>query len=243
MTAPPPTYVPQYWEREPRWSAVDDYATKHLHTATTSIPSPASLTATLSHSASNGLPDIAVSPQQGKQLMLTARLSSAQHVLEVGTLGGYSTLWLASATPTTRITTVEIDAKHAAVAQDNLKAAGVGDRVEVLVGAGVDVLPKLATEVKEGKRAPFDLVFIDADKENNWAYVDAALGMTRQGACIVVDNVVRKGAVADDSTEDPRVLGSRRVVENVGKDPRLDACVIQTVGGKNYDGYLMAVVN
>ncbi|KAF2804312.1 O-methyltransferas-like protein family 3 [Mytilinidion resinicola] len=232
-------YDPQIHERDPRWTAIDKYATSHLHN---SIPSEASLTATLINSSTNGLPDIAVSPSQGKHLMLTARLISAQRILEVGTLGGYSTLWLANATPTTRVTSVEISPKHAAVARESLQKAGVGERTEVLVGAGLDILPKLAAEVHSGKREKFDLVFIDADKENNWAYADIAAGISRSGACLVVDNVVRRGELANDKTEDSRVLGSRRVVENVGKDPRLDATVLQTVGEKSYDGFLFAVV-
>jgi len=233
-------YTPQTFERDPRSVAVDNYATSHLHTS--SIPSPASLAATLSNSSENGLPDIAVSPSQGKQLMLIARLMSAQRILEIGTLGGYSTLWLASATPTTHVTSIEINPAHAAVARESLQKAGVGERTEVLEGAGLDVLPKLAEEVKSGKREKFDLVFIDADKENNWGYVDAAVDISRSGACVIVDNVVRKGALADENTEDSRILGARKVVEKVGKDPRLDGCVIQTVGEKNYDGYLMAVI-
>ncbi|KAF2499385.1 O-methyltransferas-like protein family 3 [Lophium mytilinum] len=239
MAPPQDPYTPQTFEHDARWTAVDKYVTSHLHNT---IPSPASLTATLTNSSTNGLPDIAVSASQGKHLMLTARLISAQRVLEVGTLGGYSTLWLASATPTTRVTSIEISPAHAAVAEESLQKAGVGERTEVLVGAGLDVLPKLAAEVQAGKREKFDLVFIDADKENNWAYADIAAGMSRSGACLIVDNVVRKGELANDKTEDERVLGGRRVVENVGKDPRLDATVLQTVGEKNYDGFLFAVV-
>lgn len=227
-------------ETNPRWTAVDHYSFSHLHPPSSTSPTNRVLDAAVANSEKHGLPNIAVSPCQGKFLMLHAQLLRAQNVLEVGTLGGYSTIWLASASPDIRVTTVEVDERHAAIARENLAAAGVADRVEVIVGSGMDVLPKLVKEVQSGARGKFDLVFIDADKENNWAYVDHALGMCVQGACIIVDNVVRKGRLVDSSTTDSRVLGARKVVEEVGKDERLDGVVLQTVG-KSYDGFLMAI--
>lgn len=140
-----------------------------------------------------------------------------------------------------RVISIEVDEHHAKVARNNIKRTGVADRVDVRLGAGVEVLPKIVEEVKQGKLGEFQLVFIDADKENNWNYVDTAIGLCEPGACIIVDNVVRKGQLAYE-TDDPRVMGARRVVENVGKDDRLDGVVVQTVGDKNYDGFLIAVV-
>lgn len=233
---------PTLTKHDPRWTDVDTYTVSHLHSSPTAIPPPSTLAATLAHQQASGLPDIAVSPSQGKYLQLTARATRSRHILEVGTLGGYSTLWLASSHPDARITSVEISADNAAVARANLERAGVSDRVDVVVGAGVEVLPRLADEVKRGVREKFQFVFIDADKENNWNYVDVALGMCEAGAVVIVDNVVRGGHLADASTQDSMVLGARRVVENIGRDDRLDGCVLQVVGEKSYDGFLMAVV-
>jgi predicted O-methyltransferase YrrM len=192
-----------------------------------------------------GLPNIAVSPSQGKFLMLQARMIRAERVLEVGTLGGYSTIWLASARKSIKVTTVEIVDHHRDVAVANLKNAGVEDRVESLLGAGLDVLPKLLKEVETGKRQKYDMVFIDADKINNWSYFDLAVQMSRPGACIIVDNVVRRGLLADNEAAQTNVnvQGSRRVVEGAGRDSRVDAVVVQLVGEKNYDGFLVATVN
>ncbi|ORX97349.1 O-methyltransferas-like protein family 3 [Clohesyomyces aquaticus] len=234
--------IPQTHEKDARWSAVDQYSFSHLHPKTSSTPSVEALDYALSNSEKKGLPDIAVSPSQGKFLMLQAKLLRAKNVLEVGTLGGYSTIWLANANPNIKVTTVEVDKHHAEVAQENFKKAGVDDRIEVRLGPGVEVLPPLAEEVKQGKRGAFQLVFIDADKENNWNYVDVALGMCDSGAEIIVDNVVRKGKLAVENTGDSRIEGARKVVEMIGKDDRLDGVVLQTVGEKSYDGFLVAVV-
>lgn len=231
----------QSYEQDARWSAVDTYSFKHLHPASSTTPSHEVLSAALHNSSLQGLPDIAVSASQGKYLQLQARLLKAKNILEIGTLGGYSTIWLANAGPEVRVVSIEVDEHHARVARMNIEAAGVADRVQVRLGAGVEVLPQIAGEVQQGTLGKFQLVFIDADKENNWIYVDAALGMCEPGACIIVDNVVRKGQLARD-TSDPRVAGARRVVENIGKDDRLDGVVVQTVGDKDYDGFLMAVV-
>lgn len=177
--------------------------------------------------------------------MLQARMLRAKNVLEVGTLGGYSTIWLASAWEGVRVMTVEIDEHHQRVALENLAYAGLENRVEAILGPGVEVLPRLLEEVRAGRRERFDMVFIDADKVNNWGYFDLAVQMCRPGACVIVDNVVRRGFLADaeKAKTDVMVEGSRRVVENAGKDPRVDAVVIQLVGEKNYDGFLVATVN
>jgi predicted O-methyltransferase YrrM len=216
---------------DPLWTAVDDYLEGHL----TAENSDAD--ATLAAQRAAGLPDIAVSPTQGKFLAVLARAIGARRVLEFGTLGGYSTLWLARALPEDgRVVTFELLPGHAAVARASLDKAGVGERVEILVGPALDSLASLEQD------DPFDLVFIDADKENNAAYFEAALGRTRPGSLIVVDNVVREGEIADGESTDTRVLGSRRVIEYAAHEPRVEATVIQTVGRKKHDGLLIAVV-
>jgi len=236
---------PQQHENDPRWESVDEYSFSHLHPAGSVHPSNEVLTHALNSSKKEGLPNIAVSPSQGKYLMLQARMLRAERILEVGTLGGYSTIWLANAWKGVKVTTIEINPHHQSVAQTNLSHAGVSEKVESLLGPGVEVLSKLVEEVKAGKRGKYDMVFIDADKVNNWNYVNLALDMTRPGALIIVDNVVRRGMLADAEAAktNSNVEGSRRVVENIGKDPRLEGIVIQLVGGKNYDGFLVATVN
>ncbi|BDT90490.1 O-methyltransferase [Nocardia sputorum] len=187
-----------------------------------------------------GLPPIDVSPPQGKFLHLLARTVAARRVLEIGTLGGYSTIWLARAVgPKGRVITLEFSAQHADVARANLERAGVGDRVEIRVGAALDSLPVLAEEDPD----PFDLVFIDADKVNNSNYVLWALRLTRPGSVIIVDNVVRGGRIAEEHSEDPNAQASRELVELLAAEPSLDATVVQTVGGKGWDGFAYAVVN
>lgn len=230
-------------EKDPRWTAVDTYTFSHLHPSSSShtTPSASTLNHALENSTNSGLPDIAVSPSQGKYLQLTARLARATRILEVGTLGGYSTIWLATSSPDAHVTSVEVDAKHAQVAKSNIAHAGLQEKADVRIGAGVDVLATLLSEVENGQRERFQFVFIDADKENNWNYVELALGMCEPGSVIIVDNVVRKGQVAGE-TEDSRVAGAKRVIENIGKAERLDGVVLQTVGEKSYDGFLMAVV-
>ena len=231
----------QSYERDERWTAVDTYSFSHLHPKSKSLPSNEVLEYALSNSQKQGLPDIAVSPSQGKYLKLQAQLVKAKNILEIGTLGGYSTIWLANSSPDVKVTSIEVDPHHAQVAYSNLSHAGVSDRVEVRIGPGIEVLPQLVEEVKQGKRGKFQLVFIDADKENNWNYVDTAIEISEPGAAIIVDNVVRKGQLAQ-AGGDSRIEGARRVVENIGKDERLDGVVLQTVGEKNYDGFLIAVV-
>jgi predicted O-methyltransferase YrrM len=182
-----------------------------------------------------GLPQIAVSTQQGKFLSLLAGAIKARRILEIGTLGGFSTIWLArGAGPDGRVVTLEYEPKHAEVARANIDRAGVGDRVEVVVGPALETLPTLT----EG---PFDLVFIDADKENNAGYLEWAVKLTHPGSVVVVDNVIRDGAILSPDG-DAVVQGTRRALELMGENPRLDTAVLQTVGAKHWDGFAFALV-
>jgi predicted O-methyltransferase YrrM len=212
------------------WAEVDDYLTGALL-----APDPA-LDAALAGSAVAGLPPIAVAPNQGKLLNLLARLAGARTILEIGTLGGYSTIWLARALPAGgKLVTCEYDPRHAEVAKTNLERAGFGeDVVDIRIGAALDTLPTLT--------GPFDFVFIDADKSNLANYVRATLELSRPGTTIVVDNVVRQGAVADPASTDPNVLGAREMFEVLAAESRLDATAVQTVGSKGHDGFVLALV-
>jgi predicted O-methyltransferase YrrM len=193
------------------------------------------LSAALAASDAAGLPKIAVSPQQGKFLSLLAAATGARRILEIGTLGGFSTIWLArGAGPDGRVTTLEYEPKHAEVARANIERAGLGDRVEVLVGAALDTLPSVTG-------GPFDLVFIDADKENNPGYLEWAVKLTRPGSIILVDNVIREGAILSPG-DDAVLLGTRKVLELMGEHPQLDTAVLQTVGAKHWDGLAFALV-
>lgn len=214
---------------EPLWSAVDDYWTGVLH-----APDP-TLDAALADSAAAGLPPIAVSPPQGKFLHLLARIAGARRILEIGTLGGYSTIWLARALPAGgQLVTCELDPHHARIACANLARAGVGELVDIRVGPAIDTLAGLA--------GPFDLAFVDADKPSGADYFRECVRLVRPGGTIVVDNVVRGGAVVDAASIDPAVVGTRRLADAIAAEPRVDATVLQTVGGKNYDGFVLAVV-
>lgn len=216
-----------------RWTAVDRYLTDLL------VPSDASLDAALQANAAAGLPPHDVSPNEGRLLQLLARAQGARAILEIGTLGGYSTIWLARALPTGgRLVTLEADPKHAGVAWANIDRAGLGGVVELRVGRALDTLPRLAAE----GRGPFDLIFIDADKQHNPEYLAWALKLSRRGSLIIADNVVRGGAVVDPATEDPSVQGVRRFVEMLADEPRCSATAIQTVGSKGYDGLVIALV-
>ena len=216
------------------WEAVDRYITELY------LPPDPALDAALEESLAEGLPPINVSPPQGKLLYLLARLIQARSILEVGTLGGYSTIWLARALPSEgRLVTLERDPHHADVARTNIARAGLSEAVELRVGPALDTLPQLAQE----GRGPFDLVFIDADKGGYPDYLQWSLKLTRQGSLIVADNVVRDGAVLDESTMDPDVKGVRRFHEMLVAEQRLDASVVQTVGSKGYDGFTLAVVS
>lgn len=218
---------------EETWETVDGYFSELF------IRDDPALTAALEASRAAGLPDIAVAPNQGKLLMLLARALGARRMLEIGTLGGYSSIWLARALPPDgRLVTLEYDRRHAEVARANIARAGLSDRVEVRVGRAVETLPRL---VEEGA-GPFDLIFIDADKPGYPDYLDWSLKLARQGTLIVADNVVREGEVADAGSDDPLVLGVRRFNARVAAEPRLEATAIQTVGVKGYDGFVFALV-
>lgn len=217
-----------------RWNAVDGYVTELL------APADEALDAALAASEAAGLPPIAVAPNQGKFLHLLARVMGARRILEIGTLGGYSAIWLARALPEHgRLISLEFDPAHADVARANLDRAGLAAVAEVRTGAALDLLPRIEKEPGAG---PFDLVFVDADKVNNPRYVEWALRLTRPGSLIVVDNVVRGGAVTDASSTDPAVTGTREMFALVAKEPRLDATAVQTVGVKGWDGLLVARV-
>jgi predicted O-methyltransferase YrrM len=212
------------------WTAVEDYFSGKLG------GSDAVLEAALEASDRERLPEIAVSPNQGKFLMLMAKAIGARRILEIGTLGGYSTIWLARALPADgRVVTLEYDEDHARVATANVAHAGFADKVNILVGRALDSLPKLSGEV-------FDFVFIDADKTNNANYFAEALKLTRKGGVIIVDNVVRGGAVVDAKRRDSDVDGTRALADLLAKENRVAATVIQTVGSKGHDGFLMALV-
>jgi predicted O-methyltransferase YrrM len=218
---------------EEHWTEVDRYLGDLL-----ASDDPA-LEAALAASAAAGLPAINVSPVQGKLLHLLARAIGARNVLEIGTLGGYSTIWLARALPDGgRLISLEADARHAEVARANIARAGVQAVVEVRLGMALDTLPELAAEGRE----PFDFVFIDADKPNNAAYFDWALKLSRPGSIIVVDNVVRDGDVIDADSDSSTVQGVRRLLERIAAEPRVSATAIQTVGAKGYDGFAIALV-
>jgi predicted O-methyltransferase YrrM len=216
------------------WSAVDRYVADRL------IGEDAVQDATLTANADGGLPAIDVSPAQGKLLYLLARIQRARRILEVGTLGGYSTIWMARGLAAGgRLITLEADPRHAALARQNIAGAGVQDVVEVRVGKALEALPTLAAE----GAGPFDLIFIDADKANTPAYFTWALKLAHPGTLIVVDNVVRKGAVADPATHDADVKGMQQFFEMAGAERRVTATAIQTVGSKGYDGFSVVLVN
>jgi predicted O-methyltransferase YrrM len=215
------------------WTAVDHYL------AGLFAPSDTALDAALEASAAAGLPPIGVSPVQGKLLQLLARIQGTRNILEIGTLGGYSTIWLARALPAGgRLITLEFDPKHAEVARANLVRAGLAGVVDLRVGRALDTLPQLAAE----GRGPFDLIFIDADKEGYPDYLGWALKLARRGTVIIADNVVRKGAVIDTGSNDSLLQGVRRFNELLAAEKRVSATVFQTVGSKGHDGFAIAIV-
>ncbi len=218
---------------EKRWSAVDAYFSDTI------VGRDGALEAALIANAAAGLPPIDVSPAHGKMLYLLARMAGALKALEIGTLGGYSTICIARALPPEgRLLTLEAVAKHANVARVNIARAGVGDRVELRLGAALDSLPTIEAE----GLGPFDFVFIDADKENNANYLSWALRLSRPGTVIVVDNVVRGGAIVNGAGAGLDVFGVRRMFEMMAREPRLEATAIQTVGAKGWDGFALAIV-
>ncbi len=218
---------------EQTWCAVDQYISDRL------IPRQPALEAALATSAAEGLPEIQVSESQGKLLQLLVRMHGARRILELGTLGGYSTLWMAGGLPADgRLVTVEFEEKHAAVARTNIARAGLDKLVEIRVGPALDVLPQIAAE----EPAPFDFIFIDANKEDYPAYFTWALRLSRQGTVIIADNVVRQGGVLDPEHRDERVQAVRRLYDLIAAEPRVTATAIQTVGTKGYDGFVLALV-
>lgn len=218
---------------EKTWSEVDDYIVAKL------LPADPVQDETLRRNAADGLPAIDVSAAQGKFLNLLVRMNGARRILEIGTLGGYSTIWLARALPPDgKIITLEYEPRHAATARKNLDRAGFGEMVDIRVGAAAESLPALAAEGV----APFDFIFIDADKPSNPIYLDWALRLSRPGTVIVLDNVVRNGGVVDKASRDPSIIGTRAGFDFLAANPRLDATALQTVGAKGYDGFALGIV-
>jgi predicted O-methyltransferase YrrM len=215
------------------WTAVDQYINSTL------IASDPILEAALRASTEAGLPSIQVSPPQGKLLHLLARSINARHILEIGTLGGYSTIWLARALPAGgRLLTLEADTKHLEVSRANFVRAGLTEKIEQRLGLALETLPRIAEE----RREPFDLIFIDANKSTMAEYFDWALKLSRPGSMIIADNVIRDGGVIDAASKDADVEGVRRFNERVGTEPRVSATEIQTVGSKGYDGFALVLV-
>ncbi|HEY0598142.1 O-methyltransferase [Sphingopyxis sp.] len=214
-----------------RWQAVDDYIAEKL------LGDDDALAATLANNAGQGLPPIDVSAAQGKMLFLLAQIAGARRILEIGTLGGYSTIWLARALPEGgSLVTLELEAHHARVARENLERAGVSGKVDIRIGPAAESLAAMTDE------APFDFVFIDADKQSNAHYVAEAIRLGRPGTTIIVDNVVREGGVLEADSDDERIVGTRALFDMLGGDPRLDATAVQTVGAKKWDGFVLARV-
>jgi len=214
------------------WTRVDEYIVDRL------VPSDSALKNVLSANTAANLPPHDVAPNQGKLLHIFARMIRARRVLEIGTLGGYSTIWLARALPEGgKVVTLEADAAHAKVARSNIEMAGLAGVVELHVAPALESLARLPA------KEPFDLVFIDADKQNNPAYLEWALKLSHSGTVIIGDNVVRDGGITDPDSVDPRVLGVRRFFDMIADEPRLTATALQTVGSKGWDGFTIAIVN
>lgn len=228
------TRTPMRKEAEKIWIEVDRYFVETLH-----LSDPILDRAMRANSEAE-LPAIDVAPNQGKLLHLMAKLARAQKILEIGTLGGYSTIWLARAlAPDGLLVSLEFNAKHAEVAKSNIERAGLSDRVQIRVGAALDSLPLIESEAL----APFDFIFIDADKPNNPSYLEWAIQLSRPGTPIIIDNVVRDGAVAEASSTDPTIEGTRKMFDAMSRDSRISCTALQTVGSKGYDGFAMAIVN
>ncbi|MBK8083247.1 MAG: O-methyltransferase [Devosia sp.] len=218
---------------EAKWRTVDDYIVDRL------VGDAPLLAGVLEANAGAGLPAIDVSAAQGKFLHLMVRIAGARRILELGTLGGYSTIWMAQALPIDgRLETFEYEPRHADVARRNIERAGLSDRVRIHVGAAAETLPRLAAEAP----APFDLFFIDADKPNNPLYLEWAIRLGRPGSVIILDNVVREGDIVNPRSADPRIVGTRLAFDMIGGSPHLDGTALQTVGSKGYDGFALMVV-
>lgn len=215
-----------------KWSAVDEYLAQQL------LPEDGVLTQILANNRRAGLPEIDVSPMQGQLLALLVRMTHAKRILEIGTLGAYSTVWMARELPSDgELLTLEFDALHAAIARENIEFAGLTRQVKLKEGPALETLESL------GERPPFDLIFIDADKPNNPNYLKWALHYSRPGTLIIGDNVVRDGEVTNPSSTDDRVQGVRKFIEMIGDNPHLTATAMQTVGTKGWDGFTLAWVN
>ncbi len=215
------------------WNAVETYLNETL------VPADTALQAALKNNTASGLPTIDVAPHEGKLLYLLAKMRNAKRILEIGTLGGYSTIWLARALPEDgTLITLELDPKHAKVARENIANAGLSSKVEVRLGPALDSLAKLQAE----QTNPFDFIFIDADKSGYPNYLDWSLRLSQPGTVIIADNVVREGAVIEADSKDASVQGVRRFFEKIAANPRLDATALQTVGTKGYDGFALAIV-
>ena len=233
-------FVNDEYEHDNRWTAVDAYGVSNLHPNNSSN---AILNGALQHIQESGMPDDSTYPAFGKFLALHARSVRAKNILEVGLLGGYTAICYLLQIPDARVTALEINPHHSRVAGENAKKAGVADRLEIITGPAAESLSGIKADVQSGKRPKFDFTFIDADKENNWAYFDTAAHISNSGAPIIVDNVIRKGwIVLPEHIGKSPVAGAREVIENAGKDPRVESCLMQTVSEKNYDGFLYAIV-
>lgn len=215
-----------------QWTAVDAYFNALF------LPSDPILDHVLRTSDEAGLPQIHVSPAQGKMLQLMAKMLNAKRILEIGTLGGYSTIWLARALPDDgTLVTIEVNPKHAEVAQANIAHAGLADKVVLQIGYASEILPTLTSI------APFDFIFIDADKPNTPLYLEWSVKLARPGAVIIVDNAVRRGAIIALQSDDENVIGMQHTAEAISKHPQLSATIVQTVGSKGYDGFILVRVN
>ena len=220
-------------EKQLIWNEVDEYFIDKL------LPFDSKLNDVLSENKKAGIPEIDVSPTQGKLLYLLAKIKGAKNILEIGTLGGYSSIWLARALPEIgKVYTLELEQAHAEVARKNIQYAGYQNKVEVIVGPALDSLSAL----QERGLPPFDLIFIDADKPNNPHYLQWALKLAESGALIIADNVVRDGEVIDEESRDRRVQGVRKFMDMLKNDPRIESTALQTVGIKGYDGFVMSVL-
>jgi predicted O-methyltransferase YrrM len=217
----------------PEWTAVDSFLNATL------LPDDPALTAALAANSAASLPTIDVAPNQGKFLHLLARIANARRILEVGTLGGYSTIWLARALPAEgRLVSLEVNPHHATVATANIAGAGLSEMVDIRIGPALDTLAQLASDGAE----PFDFIFLDADKPPSAEYLAAAMHLARPGTVIVADNVIREGKVIDATSTDPAAQGVRRMLLQMASDPRLSATAIQTIGSKGWDGFALALV-
>jgi predicted O-methyltransferase YrrM len=220
-------------EAQPAWVAVERYAEARL------APGDRALEGALARSEAAGLPGINVTATMGKFLHLLAQIAGARRILEIGTLGAYSTIWLARALPAGgRLITIELDPTAAETARANLVDTGLADVVDLRVGRALDELPRI--EAEDG--GPFDMIFVDADKPSTPQYLEWAVRLSRPGSVIIVDNVVRAGALADEANDDPRVVAMRQVMEAIARNPRLTATLLQTVGSKGYDGFILVLV-